>query len=209
MCPPRAGPGRRRRRRRVRRGRHDQPDASDQDAPRCRWGAPRPRGAVGTGSRLRTRRVGPVLLENARQLPVPTESPPKSDEVLAAERRERACAKVRIGEVSRASPSFDCSGARTGHGGHLPRPYGPPSDGPRQREHQSPPEVLAHDPLDPVQLSAWAVATALREARRGGAPGLSGMRAEHLKTAPPGCRIPGNVGLRRHSRRTRAIALPQ
>ena len=44
-----------------------------------------------------------------------------------------------------------------------------------------PPEVLAHDPLDPVQLSAWAVATALREARRGGAPGLSGMRAEHLK----------------------------
>ncbi|CAE7572732.1 unnamed protein product, partial [Symbiodinium pilosum] len=42
------------------------------------------------------------LLENARQLPVPTESPPKSDEMLAAERRERACAKVRIGEVSRA-----------------------------------------------------------------------------------------------------------
>ena len=42
------------------------------------------------------------LIENARQLPVPTESPSKSDEVLAAERRERACAKVRIGEVSRA-----------------------------------------------------------------------------------------------------------
>ena len=44
-----------------------------------------------------------------------------------------------------------------------------------------PPEVLAHDPLDPVQLSAWAVTTALWEARSGGAPGLSGMRAERLK----------------------------
>ena len=44
-----------------------------------------------------------------------------------------------------------------------------------------PPELLSHQPAQPVHLSARAVASALRSARRGGAPGLSGMRAEHLK----------------------------
>ena len=44
-----------------------------------------------------------------------------------------------------------------------------------------PPELLSHQPAQPVHLSARAAASALRSARRGGAPGLSGMRAEHLK----------------------------
>ena len=43
------------------------------------------------------------------------------------------------------------------------------------------PEALRHQPAQPVQLSVRAIASALRSARRGGAPGLSGMRAEHLK----------------------------
>ena len=233
VCPPRAGPGRRRRRRQVRRGRHDQPDASDQDAPAAADGEPalqsdvsqsraphsrawerldaidlaaefrRPvptlqdvppflRAAVRHALMLALRelrtayeagtdhsytaterawklfllaprmllarpahRQGPrgreellaraaafergewtSLLENARQLPVPTESPPKSDEVLAAERRERACAKVRIGEVSRARQVLTAAELAPGTE-DTSTPLRTPSDGPRQREHQS------------------------------------------------------------------------
>ena len=120
------------------------------------------------------------LLENARQLPVPTESPPKSDEMLAAERRERACAKVRIGEVSRARQVLTAAELAPGTEDTFHALTDPERRPPAART-PIPPKVLAHDPLDPVQLSAWAVATALREARRGGAPRLSGMRAEHLK----------------------------
>ena len=273
VCPPRAGPGRRRRRRQVRRGRHDQPDASDQDAPAAADGEPalqsdvsqsrtphsrawerldaidlaaefrRPvptlqdvppflRAAVRHALMLALRelrtayeagtdhsytaterawklfllaprmllarpahRQGPrgreellaraaafergewtSLLENARQLPVPTESPPKSDEVLAAERRERACAKVRIGEVSRARQVLTAAELAPGTEDTFHALTDPERRPPAART-----PIPPHDPLDPVQLSAWAVATALREARRGGAPGLSGMRAEHLK----------------------------
>ena len=42
-------------------------------------------------------------------------------------------------------------------------------------------DVLQHQPSQPVHLTTRAIAAALRSARRGGAPGLSGMRAEHLK----------------------------
>ena len=45
----------------------------------------------------------------------------------------------------------------------------------------TPAELLQYQPECSVQLSTRAVASALREARRGGAAGLSGMRAEHLK----------------------------
>ena len=44
-----------------------------------------------------------------------------------------------------------------------------------------PPEILSHEPSAAPTLSARAIATALRDARRGSAPGLSGMRAEHMK----------------------------
>ena len=50
-----------------------------------------------------------------------------------------------------------------------------------------PAELLAYEPERPVQLAAGSVATALREAKRGGAASLSGMRAEHLKLLPPRC----------------------
>ena len=44
-----------------------------------------------------------------------------------------------------------------------------------------PAAALQHEPAQPVRLTAKAVAAALRDTRRGGAAGLSGMRAEHLK----------------------------
>ena len=47
------------------------------------------------------------------------------------------------------------------------------------------PEALAHEPAEPVTLTPQSVVSALRDARRGGAPGLSGMRAEHLKLLLP------------------------
>ena len=44
-----------------------------------------------------------------------------------------------------------------------------------------PAELLAYEPERQVRLAAGSVATALREAKRGGAVGLLGMQAEHLK----------------------------
>ena len=52
--------------------------------------------------------------------------PPKPDEVLAAERREPACANVGMGKPS----SPDSGRARTRHGGHLPRPGKPGATAP-------------------------------------------------------------------------------
>jgi len=42
-------------------------------------------------------------------------------------------------------------------------------------------DVFQHQPSRPVDLTTGAIAAALRSASRGGALGLSGMRAEHLK----------------------------
>eukprot|EP00439_Symbiodinium_sp_Y106_P015213 s9130_g2.t1 len=56
-----------------------------------------------------------------------------------------------------------------------------PEPRPPQPRSPIPAELLAYEPKCQVQLAAGSVATALREAKRGGAAGLSGMRAEHLK----------------------------
>ena len=56
-----------------------------------------------------------------------------------------------------------------------------PARRPPELCREIPEEVLQHQPQQPIRLATGAVASALRETHRGGAAGLSGMRAEHLK----------------------------
>ena len=118
------------------------------------------RATVGKGGSIRARRTDQPTRERP-QLPMATDSPPKPDKVLAAERRERACTKVRMGEVSRARQVLAAAELAPG----TEDTFCALTNGerrPRAAQSPIPPEVLAHDPGDPVQLSAWAVAMALQ-----------------------------------------------
>ena len=89
-------------------------------------------------------------------------------------------AKVRIGEVSRARQALMAPalapGTEATYAGLTD-----PARRPARPRSVIPEDVLSHVPTEPATLAPKEVAAALREARRGGAPGLSGMRAKHLK----------------------------
>ena len=105
------------------------------------------------------------------------ELPP--DEV-SERKRHNACAKVRQGELSRARQVLTAAELAPGTEATW-RALTDPERRPPQPRSPIPAELLAYEPERQVQLAAGSVATALREAKRGGAAGLSGMRAEHLK----------------------------
>ena len=119
------------------------------------------------------------LLAAARPSTRP-ETPPQLDaEALAERKREQACAKVRQGKLSRARHVLAAAELAPGTEATWDALTDPAKRPPEARA-ALPQHLLQYQPELPVRLSSRAVATALREARREGAAGLSGIRAEHL-----------------------------
>ena len=121
------------------------------------------------------------LLQAARRACRPAQDAPPTDPAAIAERkRHQACFKVKQGELSRARQvltTCDLAPGTEATWAALTDPARRPPE-PRTTIGQ---DVLHHQPDQPPHLTTRAVAAALRSARRGCAPGLSGMRAEHLK----------------------------
>ena len=121
------------------------------------------------------------LLQAARRACRPAQDAPPTDPAAIAERkRHQACFKVKQGELSRARQvltTCDLAPGTEATWAALTDPVRRPRE-PRTTIAQ---DVLHHQPDQPPHLTTRAVAAALRSARRGCAPGLSGMRAEHLK----------------------------
>ena len=101
-------------------------------------------------------------------------------EALEESKRNRACAKVRMGELTRARQVLTEAELAPGDETTY-RALTDPRRRPPEPRTAVPVATLQHTPAQPVRLTAKAVASALRDTRRGGAAGLSGMRAEHLK----------------------------
>ena len=111
------------------------------------------------------------LLAAAR--PGPRQPPTELDPAVASERkRQRACAKVRQGELSRARHVLTAAELAPGTEATWDALTDPAKRPPEARV-APPAELPQYRPELPVQLSTQAVASALREARRGGAAGLS------------------------------------
>ena len=109
----------------------------------------------------------------------PARQPPPPD-AATSRKRNQACAKVRQGELSRARQVLTAAELAPGTDATW-QALTDPARRPPQPLEPLPAELLAFQPDQQVRLAAGAVATTLREAKRGGAAGLSGMRAEHLK----------------------------
>ena len=101
-------------------------------------------------------------------------------EALETGRQDRACAKVRMGELTRARQVLTASKLAPGDEATF-RALTDPLRRPPEPRAAIPAEALQHAPAQQVRLTAKAVASVLRDTRRGGAAGLSGMRAEQLK----------------------------
>ena len=113
-----------------------------------------------------------ALPQSARRMCDPArDSPAQPPDEVCERKRRQACVKVQRGEVSteQRAPGNEATWAALTD----------PTRRPPVPRTEVPPELLSHQPAQPVHLSARAVASALRSARRGGAPGL--LRAEHLK----------------------------
>ena len=96
------------------------------------------------------------------------------------ERHRRACVKVKMGELTRARHILTAAELAPGDETTY-RALTDPARRPPEPRTAVPAAALQHEPAQPVRLTAKAVAAALRDTRRGGAAGLSGMRVEHLK----------------------------
>ena len=122
-----------------------------------------------------------MLLQEARrsahQGPARRRSAPDDDSTL---RRERACTLVRLGEVSRARQALTSPALALGNEATL-RELQDPALRPPALTEELPEEAMSLRPETPLQLDNNFLIRALRGARRGSAPGLSGTRAEHLK----------------------------
>ncbi|OLP97981.1 132 kDa protein [Symbiodinium microadriaticum] len=101
-------------------------------------------------------------------------------ETVAERKREQACTKVRAGELSRARQLLTAAEIAPGNEDTW-RALTDPARRPPEPRTPIPRAVVEQRSAGQVQLGPTAVAAALRDARRGGAAGLSGMRAEHLK----------------------------
>ena len=101
-------------------------------------------------------------------------------EAAAAHRRELACAKVRMGELSRARHVLTAAELAPGNEATLAALTFASKRPPQARE-PIPVEFLRLQPPERVHLSAITVARGLRACKRRSAPGLSGARSEHYK----------------------------
>ena len=108
-------------------------------------------------------------------------------EAMAERKREQACAKVRKGELSRARSLLTAAELAPGNEATW-RLLADPARRPPRPRAAVPSDVADYQSSNPLLLGPTAVAAALRDAKRGGAAGLTGMRAEHLKILPgPAC----------------------
>ncbi|MEC7231521.1 MAG: hypothetical protein VXW31_01135, partial [Planctomycetota bacterium] len=103
-----------------------------------------------------------------------------SPEEEARRRRAQACQQVRMGEVSRARQALLAAELAPGTEETLTELTNPELR-PAHPAEALPPEVRNDNPPRPLELNRTHLQQALRTARRGTAPGLSGTRAEHLK----------------------------
>ncbi|CAE7440143.1 unnamed protein product, partial [Symbiodinium sp. KB8] len=101
-------------------------------------------------------------------------------ETVAERKREQACTKVRAGELSKARQLLTAAEIAPGNEDTW-RALTDPARRPPEPRTPIPRAVVEQRSAGQVQLGPTAVAAALRDARREGAAGLSGMRAEHLK----------------------------
>ena len=87
---------------------------------------------------------------------------------------------MRRGELSRARQLLTAAELAPGNAATLAALTDPAKRPPLARD-PVPADVLEFQPASPVRLPDGAVARALKDAKRGSAPGLSGARAEHYK----------------------------
>ena len=121
-----------------------------------------------------------LLVAARRSTPVRKQRADVAAEDVAERKREQACAKVRRGELSRARRILTAAELAPGNEATW-RLLADPARRPPQPRTPVPSEVADYQPSSPLQLGPTAIAAALRDAKRGGAAGLTGMRAEHLK----------------------------
>ena len=121
-----------------------------------------------------------LLVAARRSTPVRKQRADVAAEDVAERKREQACAKVRRGELSRARHILTAAELAPGNEATW-RLLADPARRPPQPRTPVPSEVADYQPSSPLQLGPTAIAAALRDAKRGGAAGLTGMRAEHLK----------------------------
>ena len=103
-----------------------------------------------------------------------------ADARTAERRREAACTKVRRGELSRARQLLTAAELAPGNAATLAALIDPSKRPPTARD-PIPAGVMEFQPASPVRLPDGAIARALKDAKRGSAPGLSGARVEHYK----------------------------
>ena len=121
------------------------------------------------------------LLQAARRQCTPARGATLQDaEALAERKRAQSCAKVRLGELSRARHILTAAELAPGDDTTW-RALTDPAKRPPQPRTAIPADLLEPQADPGIQLGPASVAAALRDARRWGAAGLSGMRAEHLK----------------------------
>ena len=93
---------------------------------------------------------------------------------------EEGCERVRLGQLSRARQTLTAASLAPGDA-HTLQALSDPTRRPPHRRREIPAEVLDHEPAEAVTLSVRQVAEALRSAKRGSAPGLSGATVDHYK----------------------------
>ena len=155
--------------------------------PRLLLARPPASGSVGKAAllkRVEDFRAGrwSALLQAARATGVSSSGsrPPEDAASRAVRARERACAQVRRGELSRARQTLTSAPLAPGNEETL-RQLRDPARRPPELRRQLPDGIHSFRPEHPVQLPPGMVADALRSAKRGSAAGLSGATAEHYK----------------------------
>ena len=120
-----------------------------------------------------------ALLQAARATGVSSSGsrPPEDAASRAVRARERACAQVRRGELSRARQTLTGAPLAPGNEETL-RQLRDPARRPPELRRQLPDGIHSFRPEHPVQLPPGMVADALRSAKRGSAAGAT---AEHYK----------------------------
>ena len=91
---------------------------------------------------------------------------------------EEACERVRQGQLSPARQALTAASLAPGDA-HTLQALSDPLRRPPHRRREIPAEVLDHEPAEAVTLFVRQVAEALRSAKRGSAPGLSGATVDH------------------------------
>ena len=134
------------------------------------------------GQGLSSKATGCLCCGAAQQPRSPRRASAPPDEDGGAERRwTQACARVRVGELSRTRHMLTAAELAPGDDATW-RALTDPAKRPPQLRKSIPAELLTQTPAHKVELGPAAVSAALRGAKqRGGAAGLSGMRAEHLR----------------------------